>query len=157
MDIYIGPYLKVTNLPKITFDRSYTICANKECTNFNNSLTSAFCPNCGSACSKNTIVKSAEISIDTLLDQFGDCDILALALDFHSSNIEAECIYIPNAIITDLRDHILHLNASDYLDIFEVSDKALGLEAFNIEYKELLDFFTTKGVEYEIKYGIINY
>lgn len=44
---YVGPYLKVKNLPK-TSTETYHTCVNKKCDNHKKDLYSQFCSSCGS-------------------------------------------------------------------------------------------------------------
>lgn len=154
LTVNIGPYIKIYDEPyKIENQKSINTCSNIECVEHSKLKKSKFCDTCGSEIKKIdiTIEELKVFNYFELLEEFGDEDIVYRIWDNNNDN---NIILGINYKVKGLKN--ISFSEYDFEAEYQIQDKE---ESINIlknskNYKSFFEFLNTKGIKYEIKFGI---
>ncbi len=144
---FIGAYLVAKNITK---PQQYSIktCSNQECSvrKKETSLNSNFCNDCGAPTESINKTRDVVVSPYTIMEEFGNID------EFF--NVGNKCaILLPNR---NSKYIIRYDDCDDFIEK-ELMNKQDALTDFTKKHKPFMDFLTSKGIEHQIKFGVVGY
>ncbi len=142
--INLGPYIKLIKIPEIEVKDNFISCLNTECKSYNKMIGGDFCKNCGSKTGSIDIIKKIKIDIIQIMYDTKNIDLFFYYEDK---------VLIPNQIPSKLKPFCPRISDLET----EIPNKEEAISIFKESYGDFMKILDKNGIEYEIKFGILNY
>jgi hypothetical protein len=141
---YIGPYLKINKVPKVSKTEVLYTCSDSKCKAYNAKASGNFCNTCGAKNANRSKTKEVNLSIYDMMFDFGDENIM--------TSLDGEYL-IPNG----KKHYAIRYDDSENFVEESINDKENSINNFLNDYKAFIDFLITMKVEYTVSFGVLAY